>query len=161
MNDRMNFQPDVDSFFSHHEIGRRRDLYIQFLFAVLAFKMGSSVYHQKGIWCVLTFISKKLHIHMFADSQFNKCDVEGGKGLKSKLYTRNCKVNRNGEDCDGSYYYYLHVLDATWLCCVCDCMCCSYQTNGLCTCFVLTPEIFAHTNRQTHSHSLTHSENVR
>lgn len=56
---------------------KRRDLYYSIsICRSLAFKMGFPFYQKKGIWCFLTFISKKLHN---MQTQFNKFDVENSR----------------------------------------------------------------------------------
>lgn len=161
---------------SHHWRDRKtsRDLYIQFLFGVLscAFKMGFHNFITKRESDVFSLIHFQ-KITQCANSQFNKFDMKTDnvcnvystecglrlrreKGVKRKLYTRNCKVNRNGED-DVMDHIILLSICVVCVCVVCDLIVCVhiyiYQTNGLCTCFVLTPEIFAHTTgRHTHSH---------
>lgn len=85
--------------FSH--LDRKMEIYIQF-YSSFSFKMGF-YYHEKGIWCFLTFISQKITQHAETLSSINS---------KRPRWRVRERANRGADDYDGSCYLRLY---ATWL----------------------------------------------
>lgn len=77
-------------FFSHQRDRNDAKIYIlNFYVAVVAFKMGYPFYRKKGIWCFLTYISKKLHnmqTHSLSsmNSMWNTVDMVNQREMSSE-----------------------------------------------------------------------------